>query len=321
MLEELQRSIGEAATIDVESLVTMRSRTHGLTRQGATSCGGATRLMQTLDGWSALTVARDDDAASLGAWLETTVDPDGRWDAVERAVASRPGDELWQRAGLLGLPFTLLGRHPQRSPVARELLGETLDNRAPRPLDGARVVDFSSLWAGPLCAYLLGRLGARVTKVESASRPDGARSGPGSFYEALHHGHESVVVDFTSHDGKASLRQLIREADVVIEASRPRALANLGLSPAMAERATAWVSITGYGRAEPWRDRVAFGDDAAVAGGLVAYDADGPVFCGDAIADPLSGLVAAAAVAEQFRTGRRALLDVAMASVAAAAAG
>lgn len=81
-----------------------------------------------------------------------------------------------------------------------------------------------------------------------------------------------------------------------------------------------WASITGYGRTKPGRDRVAFGDDAAVAAGLVAWD-DGPCFCSDAIADPASGLVAAAAIVEALAAGDRWLLDVSMGGVAAHLAG
>ena len=63
--------------------------------------------------------------------------------------------------------------------------------------------------------------------------------------------------------------------------------------------------------------RVAFGDDAAVAGGLVAHGPGGPCFLGDAIADPLSGIAAATAAAELVAAGRSGLVDVAMAGVAA----
>ena len=65
------------------------------------------------------------------------------------------------------------------------------------------------------------------------------------------------------------------------------------------------------------RRRPAFGDDAAVAGGLVGAAAGGPVFCGDAIADPLTGLEAALAVAESLGRGGGELIDVSMAAVAA----
>ena len=63
--------------------------------------------------------------------------------------------------------------------------------------------------------------------------------------------------------------------------------------------------------------RVAFGDDAAVAGGLVAGPIVRPRFCGDAIADPLAGMVGALAVLECLRQGSASVLDVAMAGVAA----
>ena len=104
----------------------------------------------------------------------------------------------------------------------------------------------------------------------------------------------------------------------MIEASRPRALEQLGIVAAdlLAYGPTVWLSITGYGRQAPARDWVAFGDDAAVAGGLVVWDETGPCFCADAVADPLTGLVATLATLDALRHGRTVLLDVAMAVVA-----
>ena len=66
---------------------------------------------------------------------------------------------------------------------------------------------------------------------------------------------------------------------------------------------------------------MAFGDDAAAAGGLVAWTDDRPLFCGDAVADPLTGLTAAGACINALRTGGRWLLDVSMAAVSADLAG
>ena len=106
----------------------------------------------------------------------------------------------------------------------------------------------------------------------------------------------------------------------MIEASRPRALEQLGIvaNELLMSGPSVWISITGYGRAAPGRDWVAFGDDAAAAGGLVVWDDDGPCFCADAIADPLSGLTAAAAALEALEGDDAVLLDVAMARVASA---
>ena len=179
------------------------------------------------------------------------------------------------------------------------------------------------MWAGPLCARVLGLAGLRVVKVESTGRPDGARRGHAGFFDWLHGGHESVALDLGSEGGRAALRRLVAQADVVVEASRPRALAQLGIDAEAAVAArpgTTWVSITGYGRSGPGAGRVAFGDDAAVAGGLVAYDAEGlPVFCADAVADPITGLHAAAAALASVAAGGGHLIDVPMAGAVAAA--
>jgi crotonobetainyl-CoA:carnitine CoA-transferase CaiB-like acyl-CoA transferase len=192
-------------------------------------------------------------------------------------------------------------------------------------LDELVVVDLSSMWAGPVCAQLLGGAGARVIKVESVKRPDGARDGVGAFFDWLHAGHQSVALDFDTEAGRGDLLRLVARADIVIESSRPRALRQLGIDAERVVRdgpGRTWVSITGYGRDHDDGEWVAFGDDAAVAGGLVAYDAEGaPVFCGDAIADPLTGLHAALAALTTIDAGGGAIIDIAMSAVAAGVVG
>jgi crotonobetainyl-CoA:carnitine CoA-transferase CaiB-like acyl-CoA transferase len=129
-----------------------------------------------------------------------------------------------------------------------------------------------------------------------------------------------VRLDFDTDDGREQLGQLVRTADVVIEASRPRALRELGI-PAeriMGDgRRRVWVRITGHGQNQ---NRIAFGDDAAVAGGLVAWDRLGPVFAGDAIADPLTGVLAALAARACADAGGAWTVDLALADVARYAA-
>ena len=155
-------------------------------------------------------------------------------------------------------------------------------------------------------------------------------SGNREFFDWLHAGHRSLAADFGTREGRAALAALLEVADVVIEASRPRALAALGLAPDMIPHrpGQVWLSITGYGRALP--GLVAFGDDAAVAGGLVGWvsgagTGDGtegaspePVFCADAIADPLAGACGALAVALSRSAGGGELIDLPMRDVAAA---
>ena len=242
---------------------------------------------------------------------------DDPWPALTRWLAGHTGAELAERAALLGVAAAPVSRRPAVPAVAPAVAPAMASPvpAAPRPLAGALVADFSALWAGPLCAHLLGLAGARVVKVETPWRLDGARRGDAEFYDLLHAGHRSVVLDPQTSAGRDAMAALADAADIVIEASRPRALARFGLdADAAAASGTTWVSITAYGRAD---DRVGFGNDVAAGSGLVAMDGDGqPVFCGDAIADPLTGLTAAVLAARTPATG--ALLDIAMSGVVAA---
>ncbi len=121
---------------------------------------------------------------------------------------------------------------------------------ATRGLAGLLVADLSSMWAGPLCGQLLARAGATVVKVESPRRPDGTRGGNRAFFDWINGEKLSYCVDF---DGQADeLRELLAVADVVIEGSRPAALARRGLGPDhVAPRAgRIWLRITGYDDSE-----------------------------------------------------------------------
>jgi crotonobetainyl-CoA:carnitine CoA-transferase CaiB-like acyl-CoA transferase len=183
------------------------------------------------------------------------------------------------------------------------------------------VVDLSALWAGPLCAHLLGLAGARVIKVESLGRPDGARRGPPAFFDLLHHGHESVALAFDEPRGRDALRGLLDAADVVIEASRPRALGHLRIDArAHVDRGAVWVSITAYGRGDA-SNRVGFGDDVGIAAGLHAGPPATPSFCADAVSDPIAGIWAARAALTALRSGGGSLVDVPMAAVTRLARG
>lgn len=290
-----------------------RAALAGYRRQGSTSCGGATRLLPTADGHLALSLARPDDHALVPALVEHDVDD--TWEAVTSWAAGRPSQVARDRAAFLGLPASFVGE-TWAEPVPWRVL-TTYDGPPPsgRPL----VVDLSSLWAGPLCASVLGMLGCDVVKVEDPSRPDGARQGSQAFFDLLNAGATAVAVDLHSTEGRERLQDLLFQADVVIEGSRPRALQQLGIEAAgFAGHGTTWVSITAHGRAQG--HRVGFGDDTAAAGGLLAHDDEGPVFVADAVADPLTGLHAALAAWAGVLTGGGRLVDVALARVAATAA-
>lgn len=305
---ELTELLGTA--VDAGRIVTGRAALLGLHRRGRISAGGATRLMPARDGWWALTVSRADDMAALPALVEADTVPEDPWPVIERWAAQRRCDEAVERAVLLDLPASRLGETVAAPPrVVR-----SGPRSAPRVTAGLLVADLSSMWAGPLCGQILAAAGATVVKVESPARPDGTRAGDPSFYDWLNHEKLSYAVDFDRDHER--LRALVNAADIVIEGSRPGVLARRGLTPEALSGpdGRVWLRVTGHG---PESQRVAFGDDAAVAGGLVGTSPSGPVFCGDAIADPLTGLESALAVAHSLGHGGGETLEVAMSAVAA----
>jgi hypothetical protein len=300
------RSLGAPLGLDAVEVLTERARIWSYGRNGRISCGGATRLMPTADGWVAVSLTRPDDEELVPAWIGC----EPAWPAIEAQVATRPAAELVARGRLLGLPLAALGERRAGPLCSAERVADAVPLVRP-PV----VVDLSSLWAGPLCTRILHGHGARVIKVESRTRPDGARKGPAAFFELMHTGKEFVSIDFT----RDALLDLLVSADVVVEGSRPRALDQLGIDARelLTSGPRVWLSITGHGRKEPYRNWVGFGDDAAVAGGLVAWWRDAPCFLGDAIADPLTGIAGAGAVLDALRDGGRWLIDCNLAGVAA----
>ena len=296
--------------VDAATVLAGRAALLNLTRQGQLSAGGATRLLPTTDGWCAVALPRADDIAALPAVLEVDAVTGDPWTALSHWAATRSTEAVITRCQLLDIAAAGLGEVAAAELAVRRCA----DTVGSRGAGGLLVADLSALWAGPLCAQLLARAGAVVVKVESPGRPDGTRSGKPAFFDWMNSGKLSYAVDF-DNDADA-LRQLLLAADVVIEGSRPAALRRRELSvddlPALPGRI--WLRINGY-RDQPYRP--AFGDDAAVAGGLVGGAGNTPVFCGDAIADPLSGLEAARAVGESLRRGGGELIDVSMAQVAA----
>ncbi len=320
--------LGRPVVVDPVAVVCERAELAGLTRHGAVSCGGACRLLEAADGWVAVSLPRPEDWGLTAAWLERPrpIGP-GRWDLVTAAVAGRAGGELVSRAVLVGMAVAGVGERAGTGddPPAPEgtVTGVTVRDLGPADPAVRRrsltVVDLSALWAGPLAASLLLAAGAQVVKVESTSRPDGARSGPPAFFRSLNGGKVPLALDLTVPAGRRAVADLVHRADVVVTSARPRALAQLGLDPATLVEAGGpgvWLAVTGYGDAAGSADRVAFGDDAAAAGGLVVWDDEGPCFCGDAVADPATGLAGAAAVLGVLASGRRAVVTASMADVA-----
>ncbi|HWC34057.1 MAG TPA: CoA transferase [Mycobacteriales bacterium] len=311
-LESLARIAGLDPTgLPDARVLSERAAYMGLRRNGRTSAGGASRLLDAADGSLAMTLSREDDFAALPALTGGDVPATDPWPAVVDWVARTSAAEVVARAELLGLAAGVVDSSVPAAVTTTPAIEPVTPAALPRaPL----VVDLSALWAGPLCGHLLGRLGARVVTVESTSRPDPTRTVAPGFHGLLRGRTELVTVDLATPAGLARLTELVTSADVVIESSRPRALLQLGIYPAeivAASKACSWISITAYGRAH---NRVGYGDDVAASAGLLgtATGFDAPVFAADAIGDPLTGVHAAVAALAGVLTGASTVVDLAM---------
>ncbi|WP_215908850.1 CaiB/BaiF CoA transferase family protein [Phreatobacter stygius] len=118
------------------------------------------------------------------------------------------------------------------------------------PLADVRVVDLSELLPGPYATQLLGDLGATVIKVERPAG-DNARAMLPGLFAAVNRGKESVVIDLKSEDGRRRFRDLVADADVMVEGFRPGVAERLGVDYATLSKINprlVYVSLTGYGQ-------------------------------------------------------------------------
>lgn len=267
------------------------------------------RLVRCRDDWMAISLARDDDRDLVPAWTGAALDTDP-WEAIIAAAALRSATEMLAAGIYLHLPVALVG---EASPLAPPSLIKGATQTGP-------VIDLSALWAGPYCGALIAEAGYPVIKVESPGRPDPtARHTPG--LDARLNG--AKTRRRMPLDG-ADLLGTIATARALITSGRPHALARLGLEETRLfglNPGLLWIAITAHG----WRGdaamRVGFGDDCAAAGGLLRWDDATPNFIGDALADPLTGLMGATLALEALAEGRHGLLDVSLAGTAATFAG
>lgn len=305
------------AQFQASHLLGERAAILGLQRQGALSAGGTCRLLDCADGQIALNMPREQDWELVPAWLERPV---SCWEGIAEALLEYPSLAAASRARMLGLAAAA-SRPP--SNTSSWFRTARLARPATQPRHQPLVIDLTALWAGPLCTQVLGAMGARVIKVESTARPDGARAGTAQFFDLLNDNKQSVALDLASTTGRRQLRELLCRADIIVEASRPRALRQMGIQAddiVRQGKGRVWLSITGYGRATPMGEWIAYGDDAGVAAGLswlLRQSIGRNLFCADAIADPLTGLHAALLAWTTWRGGGGMLLDISLRGVLA----
>ncbi len=191
------------------------------------------------------------------------------------------------------------------------------------PLHGLKVVEMGQLIAGPFCGQLLGDMGAEVIKLESPGVGDPMRHwGQGetpTWWRVIARNKYSVAVDLRSAEGQQTARDLIAQADILIENFRPGTLEKWGLPPAdlmQTNPRLIVVRVSGYGQTGPYSSRAGFGGIGEAMGGwrgIVGEPDRAPSRMGVSIGDTLAAtygcMGALAALQHRERTGLGQVVD------------
>lgn len=194
------------------------------------------------------------------------------------------------------------------------------------PLAGIRVVELGQLIAGPFCGQLLGDMGAEVVKLEQPGTGDPMRQwGQGdtpTWWRVIGRNKYSVAADLRSEPGQNLARDLIAEADILVENFRPGTLEKWNLGPDELQRTNPGliiVRVSGYGQTGPYSRRAGFGGIAEALGGwrkIVGFPDRAPARMGISIGDTLAAtygcLGAVAALHHRDRTGEGQVVDAAL---------
>ncbi|MCX4646047.1 CaiB/BaiF CoA transferase family protein [Streptomyces sp. NPDC058293] len=198
----------------------------------------------------------------------------------------------------------------------------------PAPLQGLRVLDLATLFAGPLAATMLGDFGADVIKVEHPRKPDPSRGhgpskdGVGLWWKLLGRNKRNITLDLSTPGGREILLKLVADADVLIENFRPGTLEkwNLGWEELNAANPRLVLTrVTAFGQFGPYSRRPGFGTLAEAMSGFAALtgEPDGPPTLppfglADSIAALSTSYAVMAALQGRERTGRGQVVDMAI---------
>jgi formyl-CoA transferase len=197
-------------------------------------------------------------------------------------------------------------RHPLTRHARLAMLNPA--SRSAGPLAGLKVLELGQLIAGPFAGKTLADFGAEVIKVEPPADAQGQGGGdPLRQWRMLHNGlsvwwqvqsrnKKSVVLDLRSPEGRDTVRQLIDQADVLIENFKPGTMEKWGLGYDQLSRTNPgliMLRVSGYGQTGPYRDRPGFAVVAEAMGGMRYLNAEPgrtPVRAGVSLGDTLAGL-------------------------------
>lgn len=195
-------------------------------------------------------------------------------------------------------------------------------------LDGVRVIELATLFAGPLAGATLADFGADVVKVEHPRKPDPSRGhgpskdGVGLWWKVLGRNKRAITLDLSTPDGRDVLLRMAAEADVIIENFRPGTLERWGLGyEELSARNPGLIltRVTGFGQFGPYSARPGFGTLAEAMSGFAAVtgEPDGPPTLppfglADGIAALSTALATSLALNSRNGTGRGQVVDLAI---------
>lgn len=172
-----------------------------------------------------------------------------------------------------------------------------------KPLEGVRVIEFGSFIAGPFCSRLLADFGAEVIKVESPTQGDPMRNwglakykGKSLWWPIQSRNKKCITLNLKSDEGSKIAKDLIKDADIVIENFRPGTMEKWGLGYDALKEVNSkiiMVRISGFGQTGPYKDKAGFGSVGEAIGGirnLTGYPDKPPTRVGIAIGDSLASM-------------------------------
>jgi len=196
------------------------------------------------------------------------------------------------------------------------------------PLDGIRVIEAATLFAGPLAATHLGDFGADVVKIEHPARPDASRGhgaskdGIGLWWKTIGRNKRTATLDLSQLDGQRVLLELAQRSDVLIENFRPGTLERWHLAPDRLLEVNPGLIIarvTAFGQHGPYAHRPGFGSIAEAMSGFAAVtgEPDGPPTLPPfGLADGIAAIATAFAITAALRardeSGRGQVIDLAI---------
>jgi crotonobetainyl-CoA:carnitine CoA-transferase CaiB-like acyl-CoA transferase len=188
-----------------------------------------------------------------------------------------------------------------------------MDDMASPPLTGLRVIDASTILAGPLCCQILGDFGADVIKVEHPTAGDGLRGhgpqcdGVPLWWKEVGRNKRTIGLDLGHPEGAEIFLDLVAGADVVVENFRPGTLERWGLAPDRLHQSNpglVLLRLTGFGQNGPYASRAGFGTLAEAMSGFahLTGQADGPpTLPAFGLADSICGMAGVGAVLMALR--------------------